>query len=143
MNLYHGGVGLFATFSLRGTNPSPGEFILPFGESLISLDNRLCYYVSYCIPFAKFLLDRGFVKTASYSFFNLSTRTKQYLGTRTFLGESFPAFFDSINALKLKLAVLIKATGGKRSSSIVITSFLSRNLSIPLLISSCMTFLKP
>ena len=75
--------------------------------------------------------------------FNLSTRTRQYLGTHTFLGESFPAFLNSINALRSKLVVLTEATGGKGSSSISIISFLSRNLSIPVLILSCMTFLKP
>ena len=77
------------------------------------------------------------------SFFNLSTRTRQYFGTYTFLGESFPTFMDSINALRLNLAMLIEATGGKGSSSIAIASFLSRYLSIPLLILSCMAFLKP
>ena len=48
---------------------------------------------------------------------------RQYLRTHTFLGESFLAFFDSINALKLKMVVLIEAIGGKGSSSIAIASF--------------------
>ena len=69
--------------------------------------------------------------------------SRQYLGTHTFLGESFPTFLDSINALRSKLVVLIEATSEKVSSSIVIVSFLSGNLSIPLLILSYMTFLKP
>ena len=105
--------------------------------------NRLCCFVSCCIPFIEFLPDEGSVQTADRYFFNLSTRTRQYLGTHTFIGESFPAFLDSINALRLKLAMLIEAIGGKRSSSIAIASFLSGNLSIPLLILPCMTFLKP
>ena len=55
VNLSHGGVGLSTTFSLGGTNPSLREFILPFGESLISLENRLGRSLPYCIPFTKFL----------------------------------------------------------------------------------------
>ena len=143
VNLPHGGVSLSTAFSLGGTNPSLGEFILPFGESLLSLENRLCFSVPYCIPFTEFLPDGGYVQTMNHSFFNLSTLTRQYLGTHTFHRESFPAFLDSINALRSKPAVLIKATSGKGSSSIAITSFLSGNLSIPLLILSCMIFLKP
>ena len=75
VNLPYGGVYLSTTFSLGGTNPSHGEFILPFGESLLSLENRLCCYVSCCIPFTKFLLVKGSVQTADHSFFNISTRT--------------------------------------------------------------------
>ena len=75
--------------------------------------------------------------------FNLSTQTRKYLGTHTFIGESFPAFLDSINTLRSKLAMLIKVIGEKGSSSIAIAFFLSGNLSIPLLILSYMTFLKP
>ena len=105
MNLPHGGVGLSTTFSLGRMNSSR-EFVLPFGESFIFLENRLCYFVPYCIPFTKFLPDGGSVQIVAHSLFNLSTRTKQYLGTQTFLGESFPAFLDSIIALILKLVVL-------------------------------------
>ena len=136
-------MGLSTAFSLGRTNPPPREFILPFRESLISLENRLCYSIPYCIPSTEFLPDGGFVQTAYHSFFNLSTQTRQYLGAHTFLGESFLTFLDSINALRSKLVVLIEATGEKGSSSIVITSFLLEDLSIPLLILSCMTFLKP
>ena len=142
MNLPYGGVGLSAVFSQGGTNPSPREFILPFGESLISLENWLCCYVPHCILFTEFLPNGGSIQISYHSFFNLSTQSRQYLGTHTFLGESFPAFLDSINALKSKLAVLIEATGGKGSSSIVIASFLPSKLRIHLLIMSCMTFLK-
>ena len=142
MNLPNGGVGLSTTFSLGGMNSSR-EFVLPFGESFLFLENRLYCSIPYCIPFTEFIPNEGSVQTATYSFFNLSIRTRQNLGTHTFLRESFPAFLDFINALKSKLVVLIEATGGKGSSSIVIVSFLSRNLSIPLLILSCMTFLKP
>ena len=99
MNLPHGGVGLSTTFSLGGLNSSR-EFVLPFGESFLFLENRLCCYVPCCIPFTEFLPDGGSVQTVAHSFFNLSTRTKQFLGTHTFLGESFPTFLDSINALK-------------------------------------------
>ena len=113
VSLTYGEVTLSTTFSLRGTNAFLGEFILPFRESLISLENRLCCSVPYCILFTKFLLDVGFVQTAKHSFFNLSTRTRQYLRTHTFLGESFLAFLDSINALRSKLVVLIVATSGK------------------------------
>ena len=120
MNLPHGRVGLSTTFSLGGTNPS-------LGESLISLENQLCCSVPYCIPFIEFLPDGGSIHTANHSFFNLST-IRQYLGTHTFLGESFPAFWDSINALRSKLAVLIEATGGKGSSSIAIASFFQGTL---------------
>ena len=35
MNLPHGEVVLFAPFSLRGTNSSSREFVLPFGESFL------------------------------------------------------------------------------------------------------------
>ena len=143
MNLPHGEVFLSAPFYLRGTNSSYGEFFLPFGESFLFLENWLCCSVPYCIPFTKFLPDGGSIQTAAYSFFNLSTRTRQYLGTHTFLREIFPVFLDSINALRSKLVALTKATGGKGSSLIVIVSFLSGNLSIPLLILFCMTFLKP
>ena len=110
---------------------------------LVILENWLCCSIPYCIPFTEFLPNRGSVQTAAHSFFNLSTRTRQYLGTHTFLGESFPAFLDSINALRLMLVVLTKASSGKGSSSITIVSFFSGNLSIHLLILSCMTFLKP
>ena len=57
VNLFHGRVGLSTTFSLGGKNPSHGEFILNFRESLLSLENRLCCYVPYCIPFTEFLPD--------------------------------------------------------------------------------------
>ena len=142
INLPHRGVCLSTTFSLGGMNSSR-EFVLPFGENFLFSENRLCCSIPYCILFTEFIPDGGSVQTAAYSFFNLSTRTRKNLGTHTFLGESFPAFLDSVNALKSKLVVLIEATGGKGSSSIVIVSFLSRNLSIPLLILSYMTFLKP
>ena len=122
MNLAHEGVGLSTTFSLEGMN-SFGEFVLHFGESFIFLKNQLCYSVPYCIPFTEFLPDEGFIQTATHSFFNLSTRTKQYLRTHTFLRESFPAFLDSINALRSKLVVLTKVIGGKGSSLIAIISF--------------------
>ena len=136
-------MGLSTAFSLGRTNPSPREFILPFRESLISLENRLCCSIPYCIPSTEFLPDGGFVQTAYHSFFNLSTQTIQYLGVHTILGESFLTFLDSINALRPKLVVLIKATGEKGSSLIATTFFLLGDLSIPLLILSCMTFLKP
>ena len=142
MNLPHGGLGLSITFPLRGMNSSR-EFVLPFGESFLFLENRLCCFVPYCIPFTEFLPIGGSIQIVAHSFFNLSTRTRQYLGTHTFLGESFPAFLDYINALRSKLIVLTKATGGKGSSSIAMVSFLSGNLSISLLILSCMRFLKP
>ena len=142
INLPYREVGLSKTISLGGMNYSSKEFVFPFGESLLLLVNWLCCSVPYCIP-TEFLLKGRYVQTTTHSFFNLSTRTKQYLGTHAFLGESFPTFLDSINALILKLVVLTEVTGGQRSSSIVIASFLSRNLSIPLLILSCMTFLKP
>ena len=119
VNLPHGGVGLSTAFSLGGMKSSSEEFILPFRESLISLENRLCCFVPYYIPFTEFLTDGGYVQTADHSFFNLSTHTRQYSGTHTFLKESFPTFLDFINALRLKLTVLIKAIGGKGSSSIV------------------------
>ena len=45
VNLPRGGVSFSENFSMGGMNPSPGEFILPFEESLISLENRLCCYV--------------------------------------------------------------------------------------------------
>ena len=118
-----GEVVLYATFS-QGTNSSFGEFVLPFSESFLSLENWLYYYALYYIPFIDFLLDGGSIQIAIYSFLNLSTQTRQYLGIHTFLGESFPTFLDSINALRSKLAVLIEATSGKGSSSIVIASFL-------------------
>ena len=142
MNLPHGKVVFSAPFSLRGINSS-WEFVFPFRKSFLFLENRLCYSVPCCIPITEFLPDGGYVQTVAHSFFNLSTRTRQYLGTHTFLGESFPAFLNSINALRSKLVVLNEAIGGKGSSSIAIVSFLSRNLSIPMLILSCMTFLKP
>ena len=134
---------LSTTFSLGGINPYLGESILPFRESLISLENRLCYFVPCYILFTEFLHDRGFVQTIDHSFFNLSTRLRQYLGTHTFLRESFHAFLDFINALKSKMAVLIVVTSEKGSSSIAIASFLSGNLSIPSLIMFYMTFFKP
>ena len=68
MNLPHGGVGLSTTFSLGGMNSSSKEFVLPFGESFLFLENRLCCFVACYIP-TKFLL----VQTATHSFFNLST----------------------------------------------------------------------
>ena len=142
MNLPHGEVVLSAPFSLRGMNSSR-EFFFPFGESFLFLENRLCCYVPCCILFTEFIPDGGSIQTIAHSFFNLSTRTRQYLGTNTFLGESFSTFLDSINALRLKLVVLTEANGGKKSSLIAIAYFLSGNLSIPLLILSCMTFLKP
>ena len=40
VNLPHGEVVLFATFSLRGMNSSSREFVLPFGENFLSLENR-------------------------------------------------------------------------------------------------------
>ena len=112
VNLPHGEVVLSITFSLRGTNSSSREFVLPFGENLFSLENRLCCYVPCYIP-TKFLLKGRSVQTVAHSFFNLSTRTRQYLGTHTFLGESFRTFLDSINALRSKLTVLPEAIGGK------------------------------
>ena len=136
-------MGLSTTFSLGGMNLSLGKFILPFGESLLSLVNRLCCSVSCYIPFIEFLPDEGFVQIADHSFFNLSTRTRQYLRTHTFFVESFLTFLDYISALRSTLTVLIEANGGKGSLLIAITSFLSGNLSIPLLILSYMTFLKP
>ena len=142
MNLPHGGVAFSITFSLGGMNSFSGEFVLPFGESFLFLENWLCYSVLCYIPI-EFLLKGRSVQTAAHSFFNLSTQIKQYLRTHTFHGESFPAFLDSINALRSKLVVLTTATGGKGSSSIAIASFLSGNLSIPLLIMSYMTLLKP
>ena len=75
MNLSYGGVDLSTTFSLGGMNPSR-EFVLPFGESFLFLENRLCCSVPYCIPFIEFLLDEGSVQTAVHSFFNLSTQTR-------------------------------------------------------------------
>ena len=141
MNLPYGGVGLSTTFSLGGMNSSR-EFVLPFGESFLFLENWLCCSVPH-YPFNEFLSNGGSIQTTIHSFFNISTRTKQYLRTHTFLGVIFLAFLDSINALRLKLVVLTEATSGKGSSLIAIVSVLSRNLSIPLLILSCMTFLKP
>ena len=129
MNLPHGGMSLSTTFSLGRMN-SFGESALPFGESFLFLENRLCCSVSYCIPFTEFLLDGGSVKIVAHSFFNLSTRTRQYLGTHTFLGESFPTFLDSINALRLKLVVLTGATSGKESSSIA-SLFFFKELEYP------------
>ena len=124
MNLSCGGVGLFVAFSLEGTNSSSREFVLPFGENFLSLENWLYCHVPCYIPFIKFLLDGGSIQTIAHSFFNLSIRTIQYLGTHTFLGESFPAFFDSINVIRSKIVVLIEATSGKGSLSIAIASFL-------------------
>ena len=119
VNLPHGEVVLSATFSLRGMNSSSGESVLRFGENFISLENRLCYFVPCCIPTGFFLKGRS----TTHSFFNLSTQTRQYLGTHSFPRESFLAFLDSINALKSKLAVLTEATSGNGSSSIAITFF--------------------
>ena len=113
MSLPRGGVEFSIAISLGGTNLSLGELTLPFRESLISLENRLCYFVSCCIPSIDFSLDGGSIQTVDHSFFRLSTLARQYLGTHTFLGESFPSFFDSINALKSKMEVLIKALVGK------------------------------
>ena len=143
MNLPHGEVVLSAPFSLRGTNSSFGEFTLPFGDNFLPW--RICYTDLFLAlsPSPNFFLMEDLYKLQHVPFFNLSIRTRQYLGTHTFHGESFPAFLDSINALKSKLVVLIEATGRKVSLSIVIASFLLGNLSIPLLIMSCMTFLKP
>ena len=84
VHIPYGGLGLSASFSLGGTNPSPRERILPFRESIISLENRLCSYVPCRIPFNEFLPDRGSVQITDHSFFNLSTRSKQYLRTHTF-----------------------------------------------------------
>ena len=81
LNLSHGGVGHSTTFSLGGTNSSSGEFVLPFGESFLSLENLLCYFVPCCIPFTEFLLDGESIQTVAHSFFNLSTQTRQYLRT--------------------------------------------------------------
>ena len=41
VNLPHGEVVLSTPFSLRGTNSSSREFILPFGENFLSLENWL------------------------------------------------------------------------------------------------------
>ena len=112
MNLPYRRVGISTTFSLGGMNSST-KFILPFGKSFLFLENWLCCSVPCCILFIEFLPDGGFVQNTSHFFFNLSTQTRLYLGTHTFLGESFPAFLDSINALRSKLVVLIEATGGK------------------------------
>ena len=59
VNLPYGGVGLSAAISLGGTNLSPREFILPFGENFLSLENWLYCFVPCCIPFIEFLLDGG------------------------------------------------------------------------------------
>ena len=56
MNLPHGGMGLSITFSLGGMNSS-GEFVLPFGESFLFLENHLSFYVPHYIPFTEFLAD--------------------------------------------------------------------------------------
>ena len=45
--------------------------------------------------------------------------------------REFSAFLDSINALRSKLAVLIKVIGGKGSSSIAIAFFFVRELEYP------------
>ena len=127
MNLPHGGVGLSTTFSLRGMNSSR-EFVLPFGESFLFLENRLCYSVPCCIPFTEFLPNGRSIQITTHSFFNLSTRTIQYLWIHTFLEESFPSFLDSFNALRSKLIVLTEVNGGKRSSSIAIVFFFVREL---------------
>ena len=108
-----------------------GEFVLPFGESFLFLENRLSCYVPYYIPFTNFLLDGGSVQTTAHSFFNISTQTRQYLGNHTFLRESFPAFLDSINALILKLVVLTEATSGKESSLIALVPFFVKELEYP------------
>ena len=141
MNLPHGGVGLSINFS-RGMNSSSGEFILPFGESFMFLENQLYYFVPSYIP-SEFLLKGGSVQTAAHSFFNLSTRNQTIFRDPYLSWREFSLFLNSINAFRPKLAVLTEATGGKGSSSIAIASFLSGNLSILLLILSCMTFLKP
>ena len=51
--------------------------------------------------------------------------------THTFHRESFPAFLDSINALRSKLTVLIETTSGNGSSSIAIASFFVKELEHP------------
>ena len=130
VNLPHGEMVLSTTFSLRGTNSSSGEFVLPFGENFVSLENQLCHSIPCCIPI-KFLFNGGSIQIAAHSFFNLSTRTRQYLGTHTFLGESFPVFLDSLNALRSKPSVLTKAIGRKGSSSISISFFFVRELEYP------------
>ena len=45
LNLPHGGVDLSKTFSLGGTNSSSREFILPFGEIFLFLENWLYCFV--------------------------------------------------------------------------------------------------
>ena len=72
LNLPHEGVGLSTTFFIGGTNSSSREFVLPIGESFLSLENWLYCYVPYYVPFTKFLLDGGSIQTAAHSFFNLS-----------------------------------------------------------------------
>ena len=62
VNLPHGGVGLFAAISLGRMNLSHGEFILPFRESFISLENRLCYSVSCCTLSLNFSLMKDLYK---------------------------------------------------------------------------------
>ena len=46
-------------------------------------------------------------------------------------GENLSTFFAFINALKSIAAMLIEATSGNGSSSITLTSFFSRNFSVP------------
>ena len=62
LNLPYGGVGLSTTFSLGGMNSSSGEFVLPFGESFLSLENWFYCYVPSYIPFTEFLLDGGSIQ---------------------------------------------------------------------------------
>ena len=54
LNLPYGGVGLSTTFFLGGTNSSSGDFVFPFGENFLSLENRLYCFVPYYIPFIDF-----------------------------------------------------------------------------------------
>ena len=51
LNLPYGGVGLSTPFSLGRTNSPSGEFVLPFDESFLFLENWLYSYVPCCIPF--------------------------------------------------------------------------------------------
>ena len=76
LNLPHGGVVLSTTFSLGGMNSSFAEFVLPFGENFLSLEDWLYYSISYCIPFTEFIFDGRYIQIVAHSFFNLSTRTK-------------------------------------------------------------------
>ena len=72
VNQPRGEVVLSATFSLRGTNSSFGEFVSPFGENFLSLENWLCCSIPCCIH-TEFLLKGRSVQTTAHSFFNLST----------------------------------------------------------------------